>query len=149
MLYSLGGSNPVASYFLFGDKVAVAYLWKLDSNEYRFQINKISAKEKRNILQFFKSWNEAGSGYHKDGTETFIFSKLLNDDESIYRFAKQLPFPVVEERRNGETRQIKTQFVAPKKSKGLTTPKKSAKIGGGRTCSRCGNKGHNSRTCKA
>jgi len=128
--------------------MAIAYLWKVDGDEYRFHVNKISAKEKRSILMHFKTWNETGSGYHKDGTETFIFSKILSAADNIYKFAKQLPFTVVEEKKNGEIKIIKAVSLDAKTKKGLTNSVKPAKTKGGRTCSHCGQKGHNSRTCK-
>jgi hypothetical protein len=57
------------------------------------------------------------------------------EDESIYKFVKQLPFPLVEEKKNGELKTVKTQFNDTKKRKPLTSSKSHGKIKGSRSCS--------------
>lgn len=128
--------------------MVTANLWKIENDTYSIQFNKVRPKEKKLIFKLLSDWKETASGFHSDGSELLIFSKKVMSNENIYKSLKELPFPLVEEKKSGELKSVKTQYKDTKTSKGLTMPKKSAKIGGGRTCSRCGNKGHNSRTCK-
>ena len=129
--------------------MATASLWKVENNRYALQFNKVQPKERGVIFNFLKGWQETGSGFHRDGSEIFIFSKNLVEDEDIYRFLKDLPFPLQEEKKSGESKKVKTAFIREKPKQPLTNAKGSAKIKGKRICSRCGAAGHNTRTCKA
>jgi hypothetical protein len=133
--------------FLLEKKMVNATLWKTESDVYSIQFDRVKPKDKKEIKEIFKKWKQIASGFHRDGSELFIFSKKILENEDVYKFVKQLPYPVKEEKKNGETKVVKTQFNHTKSSKPLTSPKNHAKIAGGRTCSRCGQKGHNSRTC--
>lgn len=125
-----------------------ASLWKVEENTYSIQVNKVNPKHRNEIKQIFKDWRETAVGFHRDGLQLFIFSKKLLQDESIYKFAKQLPFPLTEEKKSGEIKPVKTSFNNTKTRKPLTSTSACGKIKGTRTCSKCGQKGHNSRTCK-
>jgi len=127
--------------------MAVGSMWKAD-NKFVIQFNQVKPREKSFIFKSLKEWNESGSGFHKDGTEVLIFSNTLFDEEKVYSLVKSMPFPFTEESRNGNSKKIKTQYNCKVKEKGLTDSRSHGKIGGGRTCSKCGFKGHNSRTCK-
>lgn len=128
--------------------MVTANLWKIETNTYSIQVNKVKPKQRKEIKQMFKGWKETAVGFHRDGSQLFIFSKELTKDESIYKFAKQLPFPLTEEKKSGKTKPVKTQFNDTKRRKPLTSSKTCGKIKGVRSCSKCGAKGHNSRTCK-
>ena len=69
------------------------------------------------------------------------------DEKKILSLVKEMPFPFTEEKKNGQSRTIRTKYSRGRK--GLTARKSCGKISEGRTCSKCGIKGHNSRTCKA
>ena len=140
--------SPSVFFFFYGGKMATGNLWKVESNIYSIQVSEINKKEKKEIKQIFKDWKETASGFHRDGSQLLIFSKELLEDENIYKFVKQLPFPLVEEKKNGELKTVKTRFSDTKTRKPLTSSKNHGKIKGSRSCSRCGQKGHNSRTCK-
>ena len=147
MLYSFKRTDILGPLVL-GDTMITANLWKIETNVYSIQINKVSAKHRKEIKQIFKGWKETAVGFHRDGSQLFIFSKELTKDESMYKFAKQLPFPLIEEKKSGEKKPVKTQFNSTKTRKPLTSTKTCGKIRGVRSCSKCGAKGHNSRTCK-
>lgn len=125
--------------------MAVGSVWKTDE-KFVIQFNEVKPKEKTIIFNTLREWSESGSGYHKDGTEIFIFSNKTLDEENVYGLVKSMPFPFTEEKKNGTSKKIRTAYM--QKKQGLTRSQKDAKIGG-RTCSKCGVKGHNSRTCKA
>lgn len=125
--------------------MAIGSFWKTDE-KYVIQFDKVKPREKTIIFNTLKEWSESGSGYHKDGTEIFIFSNKTLDEENVYGLVKSMPFPFTEEKRNGTIKKIRTNHTTKKLD--LTSQKNDVKIGG-RTCSKCGVKGHNSRTCKA
>lgn len=128
--------------------MVTASLWKIESNTYSIQFNKVKPKERKVIFQLLKDWKQVANGYHRDGSELFILSKKVVEDENIYKTLKELPFPLTEEKKSGQVKTIKTQFNSTKTRKTLTSSKKHAKIRGQRSCSKCGQVGHNSRTCK-
>jgi len=123
-------------------------LWKVENNRYALQFNKVKPRERSVIFSLLKGWQETGSGFHRDGSEIFIFSKDLLEDEDIYRFVRELPFPIIEEKKSGESKRVKTAFRPEKIKPPLTNAKGSAKIRGQRICSQCGVAGHNVRSCK-
>ena len=124
--------------------MAIGSVWKADE-KFVVQFNKVKPKDKRIIDKTFQEWNPSGSGFHRDGTEVLIFSNSLLDEEKVFNLVKNMPFPFTEEKRNGTSKRIRTSYTG--KQGGLTGSTNNAKIGG-RTCSKCGIKGHNSRTCK-
>lgn len=124
--------------------MAIGSVWKTD-DKFVIQMSKVEPKEKRLIFSTLKDWSNSGQGFHKDGTEVFLFSNKSYDEEKVFQLVKNMPFPFTEEKKNGKSRQIRTNYIAKQDS--LTSSKRRAKVGG-RTCSRCGIKGHNSRTCK-
>ena len=123
-------------------------LWKTETNTYSIQFNKVSPKQRKEIYKIVEDWKQIASGFHRDGSEVLIFSKTLETKENIYSFVKSMPFPVTEEKKSGELKTVKTKFNRTKRSKPLTKTKSSGKIKGKRSCSKCGQIGHNSRTCK-
>lgn len=128
--------------------MVTANLWKIETNTYSIQVNKVKPKERKEIKQLFKGWKETAVGFHRDGSQLFIFSKELSENENVYSFAKLLPFPLTEEKKSGQVKEIKTRFNDTKRRKTLTKTKTCGKIKGKRSCSKCGHVGHNSRTCK-
>lgn len=128
--------------------MAIAAFWKVEDNKYTIQFSQVKPKEKSTIFNLLNDWNETGNGYHRDGTELFLFSKSLLENEDIYKFVKSMPFPVTEEKKSGESKKIKTLYKEVNKKKDLTSPKIRGKISGGRICSQCGQAGHNKRTCR-
>lgn len=126
--------------------MAIGSVWKAD-DKFVIQFNKVKPKEKRLIFSTLKDWNNSGQGFHKDGTEVFLFSNHLFDEEKVFQLVKNMPFPFTEEKKNGTSRKIRTNYTAKEDS--LTPSKKHGKIRGSRTCSKCGIKGHDMRTCKA
>jgi hypothetical protein len=129
--------------------MVTANMWKVETNTYSIQFNNVKRKERKVILELLEDWEEKAIGFHPDGSELYIFSKKVSDNENIYSALKKLPYPLTEERKNGSLKTIKTEFNRTKTSKNLTSSKKRARIKGQRSCSRCGQIGHNSRTCKA
>ena len=126
--------------------MAIGSVWK-EEEKFVIQFNNVKPKEKRLISKTLNDWKESGSGFHRDGTEVLLFSSHLYDEERVYQLVKSMPFPFTEEKKNGQSKSIKTEYDRELKRRRLTEKKKRVKIGG-RTCSKCGEKGHNSRTCK-
>lgn len=127
--------------------MAIGTIWKAD-DKFVIQFNNVKPREKPIIFNTLTGWNQAGSGFQKDGTEIFIFCCKTTDENKVFQVVKNFPFPFTEEKKNGQSKKIRTQHVSTPKAKGLTRSTIHDKIDGGRTCSRCGQKGHNSRTCK-
>ena len=128
--------------------MVTANMWKVETNKYSIQFNNVKRKERKVILDLLKDWEEKAVGFHPDGSELYIFSKKVSDNENIYNSLRKLPYPLTEERKNGSIKTIKTEFNDAKTRKDLTSSKTCGKIKGVRSCSKCGAKGHNSRTCK-
>lgn len=124
--------------------MVVGNLWKKASDEYSIQFDNVKPREKRTILGIFRDWRSVGSGFKRDGSEVLIFSKKVGEEENIYLSLRELPFPLFEEKKSGKLVKVKTG----RKSLPLTPTKNCGKIKTSRTCSKCGVKGHNSRTCK-
>lgn len=129
--------------------MAIGSLWK-EEEKFVIQFNKVKPKEKSLIFKTLTDWKKTGSGFHRDGTEVYLFSNTLYDEEKVFSLVKSLPFPFTEEKKNGQSKTIKTEYDREAKRQRLTEKANCAKIRGGkRSCSKCGAKGHNSRTCKA
>lgn len=127
--------------------MATVSFWKVEDNKYTIQFSQVKPKEKSTIFNMLNDWRETGNGFHKDGTELFLFSKSLLENEDIYKFIKNMPFPATEEKKSGESKKIRTAHKDPPGKKSLTARKISGKMSGGRICSQCGQAGHNKRTC--
>ena len=125
--------------------MAVGSIWRAD-NKIVVQFNQVKPKDKKIIKKAFEEWSPSGSGYHKDGTEVLIFSNKHIEEDKVIGLVKQMPFPFTQERHTGTSTKIHTNHTT--EQKGLTSIKNPDKIRGSRTCSKCGVKGHNSRTCK-
>lgn len=130
--------------------MATGALWKVEDSRYFLQFNSVKPREKAVLFDLLKDWNKTGSGYHKDGTELLIFSKNVEGD--IYKFVKQLPFPLIEEKKSGQSIKIKTAWTPGEKilKKNFNKKEKTkaaSKEAGTRICSLCGDSGHNRRTC--
>lgn len=124
--------------------MAVGIMWKTEE-KFVVQFSHVKPREKKVIFNNLKDWSQTGSGFHKDGTEVFIFSNTMIDEHNALSLVKSFPFPFTEEKRNGTTRKIRTNYRTERNP--LTSPEKPAKIKGKRSCSKCGQNGHNSRTC--
>lgn len=127
--------------------MAIGSLWKAD-DKFVVQFSNVKPREKSVIFSSFKEWKESGSGFHKDGTELLLFSNQMLDEEKVFSLVKSLPFPFTEEKKNGDSKKIRTQHKNIIDVQPLTRSQNHAKIAGGRACSKCGHRGHNSRTCK-
>lgn len=127
--------------------MAVGSIWKTD-DKFVIQFNNVKPKEKPIIFNSLVDWNQAGSGFQKDGTEIFIFCYKTTDESKVLQVVKNFPFPFTEEKKNGESKKIRTQHNDKVKPEVLTRSLVRARMEGCRTCSKCGGKGHNSRTCK-
>lgn len=127
--------------------MALGSVWKADE-KFVVQFNDVKPKEKKLIFNNFQDWKQTGSGFQKNGAEVFIFSNSFYDEEKVMKLVKSLPFPFTEENRNGGSKKIRTQHNHTTEEQPLTSSKNHGKIKGSRSCSRCGQKGHNSRTCK-
>lgn len=125
--------------------MAIGSVWKTD-DKFVIQFNEVRPGEKRFIFNLLRDWNTSGQGFHKDGTEVFLFSNKILDEDKLFQLVKSMPFPFTEEKKSGKSKKISTNYKAGEVS--LTPIKKHGKVGG-RTCSKCGIKGHNARTCKA
>ena len=121
--------------------MAQGSLWKNDG-KFVVQLSKVSRKDKKVIFDTFQEWNKTGAGFNKDGTEIFLFTRTGVEDKEVFSLVKGLPFPFTEEKSNGISKKIRTKYAV------LTKTSVRAKVQQGRTCSKCGIKGHNSRTCK-
>lgn len=119
------------------------YIWKTDSITYNFQILSSSLSELKQIENLLKDWNQIGYGFTKNGETINIFSKQIEDPKSLSDFTKALPFCLFEYDRNGNQKQVRTSAIKHKKMKQNVTTKQV-----GRVCGKCGNRGHNIRTCK-
>ena len=128
--------------------MAIGNVWKAEE-KFVVQFSNVKPKEKKIIMSSFQDWNKSGSGFHKDGTEIYLFSNTNLDERGVFSLVKNMPFPFTEEKKSGKTRQIRTKHIAKQKS--LTEKKNSdkVKIRKPSTCSRCGKLGHNSRRCDA
>jgi hypothetical protein len=120
-------------------------LWKAEE-KFVIQFDNVKPKDKKVILNSLQGWRESGSGFHRDGTEILIFSNKALDENVVRSIVKNMPFPFTEEKNNGTSKKIRTCYKA--KKDGLTESQSRDKIAKGRACSKCGLKGHNSRTCK-
>jgi len=124
--------------------MATGTIWKTD-DKYVVQFSEVKPKEKKVIFNNLQGWNQSGSGFHKDGTEIFLFNNKEENEKQIFSLIKNMPFPFFEEKKSGKLKKIRTKHA---EKPDLTKKKSCVKIGGSRTCSKCGAKGHNSRTCK-
>lgn len=125
--------------------MAIGSLWKNDDH-YIVQFNNVTPREKSFIKKNFNEWKEAGNGFHKDGTEILLFLSREQDEKKIFSLVKDMPFPFTEEKKNGQSKTIRTKYAG--KRKGLTAAKSCGKIRKARTCSKCGDSGHDSRNCR-
>lgn len=150
MLYSLQ-EGRFSTFLLFfyqkGYNMTTGKMWKVDENKYSIQFDNVHPKDKKIIKNILMGWNETGAGFHKDGSEILIFSRNIENEESLYKSLFAIPFPLVEEKKSGKILSIKTS-ASRKQKKSLTDPFSGAKVRKPRTCARCGNNGHDTRTCK-
>ena len=149
MLYSFKGADTLGPFAFKGEKMVTANLWKIENDKYSIQFNRVKPKERKVIFEMLKDWRKVGTGFHSDGSEIFILLKEATENENVYPTLKQLPFPLTEEKKSGKITTIKTRYNSTKTRRRLTKSENRGKIKGKRSCSKCGQIGHNSRTCKA
>lgn len=131
-------------YVFYGEAMIEGYIWKTDSTTYNLQILSSSVSESKQIENLFKDWSQIGFGFCKNGELINIFSKRFEDPRILNNFVRTLPVDLTEYDRNGNQKKLKTAVVKNNK-KNL---KKDITKQTGRICGKCGNRGHNIRTCK-
>lgn len=116
-----------------------ASAWKVTNEKnsphciYWMQVDKVKHGSMAKLNKVMKDWDNIGSGSSGAGT-ILIYKRDFGDQDHWLSWAKDFDaFDLVELDKNGK-------------------PKKYVKVGakskeGGRTCGKCGEKGHNSRTC--
>lgn len=116
---------------------------------YRMQINGVTNKNEKQVSAAMKDWIDSGYGYNaKTGISTLFFSRDFGTTENWLEWAKAFRGFVLEELdRHGKIKkyvkiglrpgQHSTSSEAPKTKKGV------------RKCSKCGEVGHNARTCRS
>jgi hypothetical protein len=116
---------------------------------YRMQINGVTSKVKNQINNLMKGWSEAGYGYNsKTGKETLFFSRDFGDTDKWLDWAKDFKgFKLEELDRHGEVKKYVKIGLRPGQDSTISEVPKTKK--GVRKCSKCGEVGHNARTCRS
>jgi hypothetical protein len=133
-------------------------IWKTNSTTYNLQLKFRSNSEFQELDTYLKDWRQIGTGTNKTGDILNIFSRQFLEPKHWNMFAKTLPVVLHEIDRDGNKKPVKTAIVS-KKLRKSKKPAKIAKVAktvkinkvpkqGGRICGKCGNAGHNVRTCK-
>lgn len=130
-------SDEIRKLELLGVKMTIeAYAWKNLVNEqhtYVMQLSTGSIKEAKEVTNLLKDWKQTGTGTNKDGTEILIFKKEFKDTLDWIEWAKNSPFIIKEEQKDGSQKRLKTTVVIADDGK--------------RTCGLCNKPGHNKATC--
>lgn len=125
--------------------------WKVSAKEmseciYRLQVDGIkNTRDMNKVEKALDTWNFVGDGFNsKSDSHIFFFHRKFESSDKFVAWGKEFQeFPLVELDKNG---QIKSYVKI-----GLRTNKRSpARIisTGKRKCGKCGQVGHNSRTCE-
>lgn len=115
---------------------------------YRLQVNGINGKNRNSVLKLMSGWTNAGEGFSTKTNEEFIvFSRDFKTTPKWMAWAKAFQgFKLVELDKNGEVK--KYIKIGPRGTPTISTPvAKPTK--GKRRCGKCGEVGHNARTCKS
>jgi len=130
-------------------------IWKTNSTTYNLQLKFKNSLEFKELDLFLKDWRQIGTGTNKTGDILNIFSREFLEPKLWNSFAKTLPVVLHEIDRDGNKKPVKTAVIIKKvrKNKKQAKPTKVVKVvkvakQGGRICGKCGNAGHNVRTCK-
>lgn len=131
-----------------------AQAWKMTMEKgtshcvYRMQVNGVNNKNQKKIFGALKGWNEAGYGYNsKTGKEFLFFSRDFGTTEKWLEWAKSFnSWKLDELDKNGEIKSYVKIGLRPGQTPLIAEA--PAQIKGVRKCSKCGEPGHNARTCR-
>ena len=121
--------------------------WKVKSEKnsnsitYNIQLSGIGRKQIKALLEVMSGWHKYAHGHNAKGLAVLLFRKSFESNYDWVKWARSFPYDLFEEKENGKVEKIK-RYKSNKKVK--TIP---ATMSGGRVCSKCGDKGHNRRTC--
>jgi ubiquitin len=136
-----------------------AEAWKMSSQNdsllYRLQVNGTTGKSSDKLAKAVEGWRESGTIFHKDGQVELLFSCSFADEQKWIEWAKNFPYELVEISPNtGKPKPIKLGVASKtrkkRRAKTKTSKTKTSSVRkkrGKATCSNCGGKGHNSRSC--
>lgn len=109
---------------------------------YRLQLDGCSIKSDKKIFSCLgKEWSKAGEIFYKDNENKigYIFQRVFKTEKDFRKWAKSFPYPLVEI--SSISDRVKSAALGAKAHKGVGRP-------AGRRCGKCGELGHNARTCK-
>jgi len=134
-----------------------AEAWRMpcqnDSLLNRLQVNGVPSKSCDKLLKAVKGWRESGVILHRDGQVDLLYSCDFEDEQKWIEWAKNFPYDLVEvSPKTGKAKAIKLGAAADSKTRKKRKTKALKKTTTGKsrgkcTCSKCGKKGHNSRSC--
>lgn len=110
---------------------------------YRLQVEDITPKNKTKLFKALEGWKQSGVIIDpNENTNDFIFVRAFQSDSEWLSWAAGFPYEISEMSRTGSTRPLKKANKSKKVSitKGGNVRKRT-------TCSKCGQIGHNARTC--
>ena len=108
---------------------------------YRIQINDVGSKSDKKIMETLSDWAlVAEFWYSNNNKKGFVFQKVFADQKAWKAWTKNYPYPL-EEISSISNRVKTTTLGTGKVHKSRGRPK-------GRRCGKCGEIGHNARTCK-
>lgn len=126
-----------------------AVAWKLrDGSEtektYRLQIDHCSTKSDKKLFACFdqnQGWMKAGEIYYPNNESRigYIFQGTFKDESQWKKWCKSFPYSLTEISSISE--RVKSSNIGAKSHETVGRPK-------GRRCGKCGQLGHNARTCK-
>ena len=150
-------TNPVTEEEMSDLKVVT---WKQFDSQYVLQAENVERRHEKRLVQDLVGWNLTGNGAAGDGKLVLLFQKRFQNRKALIAWSKTFPHTVQElSDRTGLLTPLNASKAkaTPKK---VQAPKKKAKakasttrnpfFGAGnkqKTCSACGGKGHNKRTC--
>ncbi len=107
---------------------------------YRIQLDHISVKSEKKILESLVSWENVGEMWYPDSElKGFIFQRIFPTEKDFRFWSKSYPYPI--QLLSSTTNTIQATKLGSKQQKKSGRPK-------GRRCGKCGEVGHNARTCK-
>lgn len=117
---------------------------------YRMEVKGVSKDTRKQINSALTGWRESGYGYNaRTGEEILFFSKDFGDTQKWMEWAKSFDAFVLKELdKNGDVKKYVRIGLKPGQVSSITGRKSSLKKGT-RSCSKCGESGHNARTCRA
>lgn len=102
--------------------------------KYQIQITVDDGRVERKIEGMFEDWNSSGYGTHGSGSVMMLYSKDFGDAKKWLNWAKQFPYYLEE-------------LTQSDKIKVLSWGRSEEEPKGKRRCRKCGNFGHNQKTC--